>query len=290
MELNNLATEDAVDELLPYVADEKIQVQSSRWSARPILAGLCVFAMVIVVITYKQRVDLGTIDAEGLQELAESKPWKEGEGKPKKYYFKADHRGTVVPIVRCISVPRWFCDKRKYDYFPCAAPSSKSWSTSSAGSADTRMDACDSNQVCAGVAGYNDGHAMKKVYTIALALHKLGEKKDWATCLKKRIHCGDGYTEYLWGRPSWCHATYSPVPLLTGGHLMQEHTEQQVKKLCDADPGCTGYTHMTDSAVIYLVNNHATRTQNGYAMAYDKWWKSCMKHVGLHKNWHQWCW
>lgn len=290
MELNNLATEDAVDELLPYVADEKIQAQSSRWSARPILAGLCVIAMVIVVITLRQRVDLGTIDAEGLQELAEWKPWKEGEGKPKGYYLNADKRANMPRPLVCISAPRWLCDRTKYDYFPCAAPSAKNWATSGAGSADERMDECKGNPVCAGVAGFNDGLAMKKVYTIGLALHHIGEKKDWATCLKKRIHCGDGYQQYLWAMPAWCHATYSPTPLITGGHMMQEHTEQQVKALCDADPGCMGYTHMTDQAVIYLVNNHARRTQNGYAMTYSKWWKSCMKHIGLHNHWHRWCW
>lgn len=294
MEFNSLATEDAVDELLPCVADEKIQGRSSRWSARPILAGLCVFAVVVVVITFGKGSDLGTMDAEGLQELREWLPWKEGEGKKKQYYINADNprastwRRSDYQV--CVKLPAWGCDTIAYDKFPCAMPSLDNWAISSAGFKRTRKEECDASPSCAGVAGWDDGREWKKVWTIQIGKTRLTEKKEWTSCLKKRIHCGDGYFEYKGAEPSWCHSTYSPIVLATGTHLMQEHTEQQVKAKCDADPGCTGYTHMTDQIKIYLVNNHARRTKKGHALSQNKWWKSCMKMEWMRTNWHTWCW
>jgi len=297
MELNSLATEDAVDELLPYVADEKITGRSSSWNARPILAGFCVFAMVGAVITFTQRVDLGTIDAEGLQELMseESKPWKEGEGKKKGWYDKADKDLGVnyrPPNWKaCVgSLPASRCDSRKYDHFPCTAPSKGGWASSKGGLMHTRKHECDANPSCAGISGYDDSHNFNSYFTVQIGKSFLEEKSPWATCLKKRIACGDGYTEYQGAQPAWCHYAYSAITLLTGTHLLAEHSEAQAKATCDADPGCTGYTHMTDQHQIYLVNNHALRTTNGHALIYNKFWKSCMKADDMNPKWHQWCW
>lgn len=294
MELNNLATDDAVDDLLPHVADQKIEVRSSSWSARPMLAGLCVFAMVVVVIIFRQGSDMGTMDAEGLQELTEWLPWKEGEGKEKGFYMNADNMLSSdwrrKDYQACISLPRWRCDRTKYDFFPCAMPSLASWQTSSAGWMQTRKDECDASPSCTGIAGWDDKAEWKKVWTIQIGKSRLTEKKIWTTCLKKRIFCGDGYFEYNGAEASWCHSTYSPFTLITGTHLMQDHTENQVKAACDADPGCTGYTHMTDQHKIFLVNNHALRTKRGHRLTRNKWWKTCMKIENLDMDWHTWCW
>jgi len=298
MELNNFSTEDAVDGLLPDGADEKIEGRSSVWSVRPILvAALCVFAMVAVVMNFG-RVDLGVMDAGGLQELTtkEWRPWKEGEGKEKKYYIKADNarsknwRPNNYQACSVMNVPRWRCDPWKYDSFPCTMPSQKSWSISSAGWSKTRKQECDANPACSGIAGWDDkGERNMHTWTIKPLMSRVTEKKTWQTCLKKRIKCGDGYFEYKGAWPSWCHSTYEPT-LLTHGHLLAAHTEMQVKAKCDADPGCTGYTHMTDQMHIYLVNNHALRTKRGHALAQNKWWKSCMKKEHMRTNWHEWCW
>jgi len=288
MEVNNLATEDVVDQLLPKVADEKIEGRRFGCSARPILAGLGVCAMVAVVINYRPGDDLGIVDAGGLQELAEWLPWKEGEGKEKKFYLNADNRagswGTPKNYQACVALPQWTCNHEVYDKFPCAAPSLSSWSMSSAGWYKDRQDQCNSNAACSGFAGWDDGAAWKKVWTMKAGKTRLTEKSVWTTCLKKRLKCGDGYTEYQSSMPSWCHSTYSPISLASG------NAEKQVKEKCDADPGCTGYTHMTDQSNIYLVNNHAQRTERGHKLKRNKWWKSCMKIEGLNRNWHSWCW
>jgi len=291
MELNSLATEDTVES----VADEKITGRSSSWSARPILAGFCVFAMVAVVITFTQSSDLGTINAEGLQELSEeSKPWKEGEGKEKGFYDNADidlgvnYRPPNWKL--CVgSLPASRCGW-KYDHFPCTAPSKSGWASSKGGLQRTRMNECDASPSCAGISGYDDSFNYNSYFTVQIGKSSLEEKSPWATCLKKMLRCGDGYTEYHGAQPAWCHFSYSPITILTGTHLMAEQSEQQAKAACDADPGCTGYTHMTDQIQIYLVNNHALRTTNGHALTSNKWWKSCMKTADLNTKWHSWCW
>lgn len=289
MEVTNFATEDVVDQLLPTVADEKIVGRRFGCSARPILAGLGVFAMAAVVINSRQGDDLGIIDAGGLQVLmTDWEPWKEGEGKEKKYYLNADNAagswGTPKNYQACVRLPQWRCNGFLYDFFPCAMPSLSSWWSSNDGAYQERQNQCNSNTGCSGYAGWNDGNVWKRVKTMKPGKTRLTEKAEWTSCLKKRIKCGDGYTEYSSSLPSWCHSTYSPISLDSG------NAEEQVKEKCDADPGCTGYTHMTDQSVIYLVNNHAQRTKRGHAMKRNKWWKSCMKIEGLHRNWHSWCW
>jgi len=286
MEVNNLATEDSVDQLLPNVADGKIEGRGFGWSIRPILAGLGVFAIAAVVINSRQAVDLGTMDVDGLQELREWLPWKEGEGRKKEFFLNADNRagsswGDKNKQV-CIDVPKWGCPDASYDSFACAMPSLSSWSSSSDGHVKDRTAQCNSNANCAGYAGWDDGYAWRKVWTMKLGKTRLTEHKSWKTCLKKRIKCGNGYAEYRQSQPSWCHATYSPMALTSG--------EASIKSKCDADPGCTGYTHMTDQDKVYLLNNHATRTVRGMALAYNKWWKCCMKIEGMQQDWHNWCW
>jgi len=285
MEINSFSNEDSVEEFLPAVAEEKIAGRCFGWSARPILVGLGVVAMGVVAINSRHGVNLNMMDVGSFQELTEWQPWKEGEGKKKGFYLNADNPASWASKKNfqvCIHLPQWKCNIKVFDYFPCAMPSMSSWSMSSAGWHKDRQDQCIAGN-CAGIAGWDDGHAWRKVWTMKPGKTRLEEKKEWSTCLKKRIKCGDGYTEYKAAMPSWCHATYSPIPLSAGA-------EAQAKQKCDADEGCTGYTHMTDQGVIHLVNNHAQRTERGHKLVFNKWWKSCMKIAGLMDNWHTWCW